>query len=643
MEKETVKGYGKTITKFIFLVTIILSLFQLYTGGFGVFTPMLQRSFHLTLVLVLVFLMYPIHTSLKWRWIDIGAVFLAIGSGIYIALTYKDLLFRVGNPNAYDIFFGVVTIILVLEATRRVAGLILSMIGAFFIFYSYFGGLFPGIFQSSNMSTNRFISLVYMSTEGLWGTTLGIAATFVALFVIFGAFLNATGAGKVFIDLAYIFGGRYRGGPAKVAVVSSALMGTVSGSPVANVASTGQFTIPLMKKLGYKPKDAASIEAVASTGGSLMPPIMGAGAFVMAEMTGISYSQIIIAAAIPAILYYLSVYFYVDLQAAKDNLKGLPKELLPKFKETFVQGFHLYIGLGTLVYLLVIVQVSPMLSAFWSIVALVSTYIIFYFKTVDWKFLSNALMDGAKGMLLTTVACATAGIVVGVINLTGIGVTLTTLMVNLGQSSLFLTLLVTMVACVIMGMGLPPTAAYILLGVLTAPALIKLGVPVLAAHMFVFYFSCLAPITPPVALASYTAAGISGSNPLQTSVRSAKIGLVAFLIPYMFVYGPELLAQGSVSNILWALLMAIVGVFVLATSLTGWLKGQLNIIERILFFATSILLISANLLTDLIGLILLVVLLSITLIKNRTAVQKGLFESGTVVSSKKGESENTLI
>ncbi|MFS0574030.1 TRAP transporter permease [Sporosarcina sp. 179-K 3D1 HS] len=642
MEKEIVKRSG-IIKKCIFSIAIALSVFQLYTGGFGVLTPMLQRSFHLNLVLILVFLMYPIHTSLRWRWMDFAAILLSIGSGVYIFSTYKELLFRVGNPNAFDIFFGVVTIILVLEATRRVAGWILSMIGAFFIFYSYFGGFFPGIFQSSNMSTNRFISLVYMSTEGLWGTTLGIAATFVALFVIFGAFLNATGAGKVFIDLAYIFGGRYRGGPAKVAVVSSALMGTVSGSPVANVASTGQFTIPLMKKIGYKSEDAASIEAVASTGGSIMPPIMGAGAFVMAEMTGIPYSKIIIAAAIPAILYYLSLYFYVDLQAAKDNLKGLPKELLPKFKETFSKGFHLYIGLGTLVYLLVFIQVSPMLSAFWSIVALVCSYIVFYFKTVDWKFLSNALMDGAKGMILTTVACATAGIVVGVINLTGIGVTLTTLMVNLGQSSLFLTLIVTMIACVIMGMGLPPTAAYILLGVLTAPALIKLGVPVLAAHMFVFYFSCLAPITPPVALASYTAAGISGSDPLKTSVRSAKIGLVAFLIPYMFIYGPELLAQGEVTSILWALLMGIVGVFVLATSLTGWLKGKLNIIERALFFTTAVFLISANLLTDLIGLILLAFLLGVTFFKNRKSVQEELFDSSSVAPTNKAETENTLI
>ncbi|MFJ7829347.1 TRAP transporter permease [Peribacillus sp. NPDC097284] len=611
MEHEPQKPQHHLVKKIIFITAIVLSIFQLYTGGFGLLTPMLQRSLHLYLILILVFLMYPIKLPKSWRILDFIAVALSVSSGIYIFSTYETLLFRVGAPNALDVFFGAVTIILVLEATRRVAGLILALIGTAFIFYSYFGSFFPSVFESSNMSTNRFMSLIFLSSEGLWGSTLGIAATFIALFIIFGAFLNATGAGKVFIDLAYFFGGRYRGGPAKVAVVSSALMGTVSGSPVANVSSTGQFTIPLMKKIGYKPKVAASIEAVASTGGSMMPPIMGAGAFVMAEMTGIPYSEIIIAAIIPALLYYLSIYFYVDLEAAKENLRGLSKADLPNLKETFLAGFHLYIGLGFLIYMLVFVQASPMFSAFWSIVALVVSYIAFYFKQVKWGFFIDALLDGAKGMVLTTVACATAGIVVGVVNLTGVGVTLTTLMVNVGSTSIILTLVVTMVACIIMGMGLPPTAAYILLGVLTAPALINLGIEPIFAHMFVFYFSCLAPITPPVALASFTAAGIAKSHPLKTSITSAKIGLVAFLIPYMFIYGPELLAQGKVSAIMWTILMACIGVFVLAMAMVGWLKRKLFWYERVLAFITAVLLISAGMLTDIIGLGLLVGLLAL--------------------------------
>lgn len=629
MEKEAREPQSGMIKKIIFSLAIFLSIFHLYTGGFGLLTPMIQRSVHLYLVLILVFLLYPLPFKKVGRTFDYIAIALSIASAIYIFRTYETLLHRIGDTSIMDVFFGVVTIILVLEATRRVTGWILALIGVVFIFYSYFGAYFPGVFESSNMSTNRFISLVFLSSEGLWGSTLAIAATFVALFVIFGAFLNATGAGKVFIDLAYFFGGRYRGGPAKVAVISSALMGTVSGSPVANVSSTGQFTIPLMKKIGYKPKVAASIEAVASTGGSIMPPIMGAGAFVMAEMTGISYGEIIIAAAIPAILYYLSVYFYVDLEAAKDNLKGLSKAELPDFKKTFMAGFHLYIGLGVLIYLLVINQSSPMYSAFWSIVALVVSYVVVYFKQIDWSFLPNALVDGAKGMLLTTVACATAGIVVGVVNLTGIGVTLTTLMVNIGGTSLILTLIVTMIACIIMGMGLPPTAAYILLGVLTAPALVKLGIEPLYAHMFVFYFSCLAPITPPVALASFTAAGIADSDPLKTSITSAKIGLVAFIIPYMFIFGPALLAQGTILEIGWTFIMACLGVFVLAIALTGWYKRNLIWYERLWALVTALLLISAEVITDFIGMGLfagLIVLIYTTRKQERIVLQMNVSE-----------------
>ncbi|WP_066251318.1 TRAP transporter permease [Neobacillus drentensis] len=604
---ESVRKNSKAIASVVLLLSVALSLFQLYTSGFGVLTAMLQRSFHLTLVLVLIFLIYPIHSSKYLRWIDFVLVGFSIASGLYIFRTYEDLLFRVGNPDTWDMVLGIATMILVLEATRRVAGNILALIGSIFLIYAYFGEYFPGIFQHSNMSLNRIVSLVYLSTDGLWGETLGVAATFVAMFIIFGAFLNSTGAGKVFIDLAYIVGGRYRGGPAKVAVVSSGLMGTMSGSPVANVASIGHFTIPLMKKIGYSPQVAASIEAVASTGGSIMPPIMGAGAFVMAELTGISYSKIVIAAIIPAILYYLSIFTFVDFEAARKNMIGLSKDQLPHFKKIFFKGIHLYTGLFTLIYLLVFAKVSPMNSAFYSIIVLVGTYVVVYFKQIKWKFIIEALESSAKSMLLVTAACATAGIVVGVINLTGIGVTLTTLLVNIGENSLLLTLIVTMIACIIMGMGLPPTASYILLAVLTAPALINLGVNILVAHMFVFYFSCLAPITPPVALASYTAAGIAGSDPLRTGITSARIGLVAFLIPYMFVYGPALLAQGSLGNILLSLFMAIIGVITLAAALAGWFKRELVLYERVFALVISLLLIYSGLITDLIGLGLLVI------------------------------------
>lgn len=318
---------NNNVKKVVLTIALILSIFQLYTGGFGVLTPMLQRSVHLTLVLILIFLLYPISNSAKFRWLDYISAVLALMNGFYLYFSYADLFNRVGNPNFLDQFFTAVTIILLLEATRRLTGWILPLIGVVFLMYGYFGHLLTGMFSIGNISYDRMVSLIYMSTSGIWGTTLGVAATFIALFILFGTFLEATGAGKIFIDLAFAIGGKFRGGPAKVSVLASALTGTISCSPVANVSITGQFTIPLMKRVGYSPKVAGGIEAVGSTGGSIMPPIMGAGAFVMAEMTGIPYYEIVIAAIIPAFLYFLSVYWSVDFEAAKSKMNGLKKKI----------------------------------------------------------------------------------------------------------------------------------------------------------------------------------------------------------------------------------------------------------------------------------------------------------------------------
>ncbi|MCP3028346.1 TRAP transporter permease [Halobacillus sp. A5] len=600
---SSIKEYG-IVKKIIFPLTLILSLFQLYTGGFGVLTPMLQRGVHLTLVLMIIFLIYPISKSFKFRWLDYLAVILALASGIYLYSTYYDLFERVGNPNLADQIFAGVTIILLLEATRRLTGWILPFIGVLFLAYGFYGYLLGGMFSIREISYERMVSLVYMSTNGIWGTTLGVAATFIALFILFGAFLNSTGAGKLFVDMAFAIGGKFRGGPAKVSVLASALTGTISGSQVANVSITGQFTIPLMKKVGYKPKVAGGVESVASTGGAIMPPIMGAGAFVMAEMTGIPYSEIIIAALIPALLYFLSVYFSVDFEAAKKNMKGLKKEELPDLKRVAKQGVHLYIGLAVLIYMLMIVHSSPMRAACWAIVALVISTFIFKRKTIKWSFLLDALHTGAKGMLMVTVACGTAGIVVGIVNLTGIGITLTSLMIGIADSSFFLTLLIATVASIILGMGLPPTAAYILLGVLTAPALVEVGLPVIVAHMFVYYYTCLAPITPPVALASYTAAGIAGSNPMATSFTSLRIGLVGFIIPFMFVYGPALLFQGDGLDIILAFTTSLMGVILLSSATVGWMRRSLTLIERVIPLAASLLLIFPESITDTIGIAL---------------------------------------
>jgi TRAP transporter 4TM/12TM fusion protein len=609
--------FKRSIRVIVLPVALLLSLFQLYTGGFGVLTPVLQRGIHLTLVLILIFLLYPISNSWRWRWLDYFAICLTLANGIYLYREYLDFVARVGIPDLGDKIFAGVTIILILEGTRRVVGWVLPGIACFFLAYIFYGYLFPGIFQISHFSYDRMISLEYMSTSGIWGITLGVAASFVALFILFGGFLETTGAGKVFIDLAFAIGGRFRGGPAKVAVLASGMMGTVSGSAVANVSTVGTFTIPLMKKVGYLPRVAAGIESVASTGGQIMPPVMGAGAFIMARYTGIPYADIVGAAFIPAIMYYISVFLFVDLEAGRLKLKGVKRNALPEIKTVFLQGINLYVGLGALIYLLVVERVSPMLAAFWAIIALIAATIIFKFKSVKWTFILEALEIGAQKMLLVTVCCATAGIIVGVIRLTGIGITLTTLFVNIGQDSLLITLLISMLVCIILGMGMPPAASYILLGVLVAPGLVKIGLPLISAHMFVYYLTSLAPITPPVALAAYAAAGIAGSNPTSTGLVAVRIGLVAFIIPFMFVYGPSLLAQGSIEAIITTFISASIGVFFLVSAICGWFTRNMTLLERILALGVGGLLIKPGMFTDMLGVGVAIFLALLMFLKNR--------------------------
>lgn len=623
MSTAKAPGTSRPGTLIITIVAVSLSLFQLYTAGFGVLTPVLQRVTHLTFVLVLVFLLFSTTKKARFWWLD--AIFLtgAVVTGIYMWLTYQTLVFRAGDPTTLDMIMGAATIVLVLEVTRRTTGWPLVIIAVMALVYARYGPYFPGILSHKAYSFERIISQLYLSMEGIWGVTLGVAATMVALFVLFGAFLEATGGGKMFIDLAFAIAGRSTGGPAKVAVVSSGLMGTISGSPVANVVTTGTFTIPLMKRLGYDPHVAGAIEAVASSGGAIMPPIMGAGAFVMSEMTGIPYSKICIAAAIPAVLYYLSLFLAVHFEAKRKGMKGLPASELPHLGQTLKKSLFLLIPIFVLLYLLVVVQVSPMKAAFWGILTLLLTSSTIGPYRFDAKSNLNvilkALEKGARDVLTVSTACATAGIIIGVIAQTGIGLTFSSIVVEAAGGRLILALALTMVASIILGMGLPPTAAYIVLAAMGAPALIELNVPVLIAHLFIFYFSVFAPITPPVALAAYAGAGIAESDPMRTGVTAFRLGLVAFLIPYMFTYGPALVALGSVGEITQALITASIGVFCLASAVIGWMLKDLFWFERLFFLGAALALIDPGLQTDLLGLALLgVAFLSIYLRQRKT-------------------------
>lgn len=605
------------IIKYITIaLAISLSIFQLYTAYFGVLTPLLQRGFHLTLVIILIFLYYPISKSKKWLWIDYLFMLIIFAHSVYIFIEVDTMFYRGGAPNIIDLIFSIALTILMLEATRRVTGWILPILISLFLFYMFFGHLAPGIFKISGMSLNRIVSLLYLSTEGIFGTPLAVAATTIAAFVIFGAFLEATGAGKVFIDISFAIAGKFRGGPAKVAVVSSALTGTLSGSGVANTMTTGVLTIPIMKNVGYKPRVAAAIEAVASTGGSMLPPVMGSAAFIMSEFTGIPYISIVYAAIIPSILYYLSVLLFVDFQAGRKGISSMKKEELPKLSKVALKGFHLYLGFGTLLFLLIVMKVTPVNAALWATIILILTTLVFYHKTVKWTFLIDGLIKGAKGMLMISVACGSAGIVVAAIKLTGIGITLTSFFMGIGEASLFLTLILAMIACIIMGMGLPGNVSYIILGVLIPPALIQLGVPILVAHMFVFYYTCLAPITPPVALASYAGASIAGTDPLLTSLESARIGVVGFLIPFIFIYAPSLILLDNVNLIIIKTILGLISTILIAIVTTGWFKRNIHWLERIFAFCIAVLLIVPNTTTILIGIVCLVVFILLLFIKN---------------------------
>ncbi len=594
------------------IVAISMSLFHIYTAIFGIFESIIQRSAHLAFALMLVFAIYKpaakMTKSNKIPWYDwilivVSAVvysyFVFNGQDIQARMTYIEPL------SPMQITFGVIAGLVLIEATRRVIGNVLMIIILAFLAYGFFGQYLPGGFAHSGFSLQWIIDHQFYTTSGVFSTPLGVSATFIFLFVLFGKFLEISGAGKFFIDLSVAAMGKYRGGPAKVAVVASATMAMISGSAVANAVTTGPFTIPLMKKTGYKPEFAGAVESTASAAGQISPPIMGASAFIIASYLGVPYIEIAIAAIIPAVLYYIGVFMQVDYRAQRLGLHGLNKDELDSTWEVFKKGFIFFFPLIVIIVMLSMGS-SPMRAGLFAIGASILVALINRVAKMDFKSIVKALDLGARASLETAIACAASGLIIGVIGFTGIGLQFSSMIIKISGGHLLITLFLTMITSIILGMGLPTVAAYIVQVPLTIPALIELGVSPLAAHFFVFYFAAISAITPPVALAPFAVAGIAGSDPMRTAVQAVKLGIAAFIVPYAFVYGEALLMNGNVVDIIITSITAIIGIIGVAAALEGWLLRHSLWYERILLFIGGVMMIDPAAITNIIGFAILV-------------------------------------
>ena len=598
---RTLTGF---VARLVSAIAITFSLFQLYTSVFGVLDAHLQRAIHLSFGMALIFLMYPTRSSWSKTSVHPVDVFLSVlGAALpmYVVVFYGDLVLRSGQITSEDMVVGTLGILMVIEAARRVVGWPIVIVSVLFMGYGFAGPYMPDILAHRGLDIGDVVSHLYFTTEGVFGIPLGVSSTFIFLFILFGAYLESTGLGKFFIDIANAIAGWASGGPAKVAVLSSGLMGTVSGSSVANVVGTGSFTIPMMKKMGYSKEFSGAVEAAASTGGQLMPPIMGAAAFLMAEFMGVPYIDVVKAAAIPAVLYYAGVWIGVHLEAKKNGLKGIPRHELPKFSELFVERGHLALPLAGIIYLLV-AGYSPTRAALAAIVLAILASFIRKSTRMKPMQIIEGLEKGAKGVLGVMIACASAGIIIGIVTKTGVGLKLAGALIDLAGGQLLPAMFFTMITSLILGMGVPTTANYVITSTIAAPALIQMGVPIMAAHLFVFYFGIIADVTPPVALAAYAGAGISGGNPMKTGVAASKLAVAAFVIPYIFVLSPALLMINTTpGELIWALTTSIIGMIGLGASMIGYFLANANPLIRLVFFIGGLLMIDPGLFTDAIG------------------------------------------
>lgn len=602
-EAET-RNYTGFMAKVITAIAITFSIFQIYTAMYGVLDAQLQRAVHLGFGLTLIYLLYPTRKSWPRDRLHPFDLFLAVlgaAAPAYILVMYKELVLRAGTVSGMDLAVGLAGIALVIEATRRVVGIPMVIVVLTFLAYAFVGPYAPGVLAHRGLTVEQLVGHLFFTTEGIFGIPMGVSSTFIFLFILFGSYLETTGLGKFFIDIANAIAGWASGGPAKVAVLSSGLMGTVSGSSVANVAGTGCFTIPMMKKLGYDKNFAGAVEAAASTGGQLMPPVMGAAAFLMAEFVGIPFIEIVKAATIPALLYFTGVWLGVHFEAKRMKLKGMDRSELPRPWLIFKERGHLAIPLVVIVYLLVS-GYTPMKAALWAIFLSIAAAMLRKSTRMKPSDIFYGLEKGARGVLGVLVACASAGIIIGVVTKTGVGLKLASALLELAGGALLPAMFFTMITAIVLGMGVPTTANYVITSTIAAPALVEMGVPILAAHMFVFYFGIIADVTPPVALAAYAGSAISGGNALKTGVNASKLAIAAFLIPYIFVYSPVLLMVDTTPGaLLFATVTALIGMVAISAAMIGYLILPIHWFERILLFGGGVMMMDPGLSTDLIG------------------------------------------
>lgn len=642
------KCWRQYITVFI---SVIFVLFQLYATLSGAITAQVLRATHLAFVQLLAFLLFPPtkhspRNTLPWYDIVLGLI--GAACWLYIVVNFDSLVRRSGNNTPLDVAIGIVGILVLFESCRRIVGLPIMIIAGSFIVFAFAGKYLPGFLHHRGYSLQRVVCHLFYNTEGIMGTPIGACSTFIFLFILFGALLEKTGIGHFFIDVCNAVAGGASGGPAKVAVLSSALLGTVSGSSVSNTVGSGSFTIPMMKKLGYKGEFAGAVEAAASTGGQIMPPIMGAAAFLMAESLGLPYITIVKAAIVPAILYFTGIFITVHLEAKKLGLKGLPKEQLPRFMPLLLKKGYMILPLVVIIYFLC----AGKTAVFAALMGIIACVLVGFGVSVSdlahgrkpsfgGKDIVEIMCTAARNIISVAIACGMAGIIIGIVTLTGLGLRLGNGLVMLAHGKLLLTLVFTMIASIILGMGAPTTANYLITSTITAGAIISLGIEPLAAHMFAFYFGIIADVTPPVALAAIAGAAIAKAKPMKTALNATKLAIGAFIIPYMFVYNSKMLMiNASALSVVMIIVTAILGMFGISVALEGYGfnntgffynsgKRKTTIIafdtaERILFAVAGLLCVIPEAKTDIIGVSLLAILIAYQLILKKIHSTKAI-------------------
>lgn len=626
--KTLEEGKGDIFIKVAAAFAFAMTLFHIWTGFHGLYDYVTQRGIHLAFAMTLILLTQPLYKHCfkdKFagskafrtfsRIFDICLVILTWVSVVMAMDEVHHLTERLSKTTWMATFAGAVLALIVLEAARRTLGYIMPALSIIFVAYALAGPNLPTVIAHRGYSLERICKFLATDLDGLFGTTMSVSASVIFMFVMFGAFLEASGCSDFINNIAISLTGKIKSGPALSAVVASGLMGSINGSAVANVVGTGTFTIPLMKSRGYKAPFAGGVESVASTGGQILPPVMGSGAFLMVAFTGEKYIAIVIAAVIPALLYYWGCAMAVVTQSELIDISLMDEKDIPKTKEVLKDGWIYLLILGILIILLLVVQFSPLYAALW---ATVSVPVIMLFdkkKRFTLKDIPSAMVKSGFSAMSIVIGCACAGIVVGMVSLTGIGVIFGDMMIQAAHGMLFPSLLFTAITCIILGMGLPTTAAYVIAASILAPSLIKLGLTPLTAHLFVFYYACLSAITPPVALAAYAGAGIAKCSPMSTAVEACKLGFAGFIVPFAFCYSPAMMMNDTPLKILTVFLSAFIGVTIVSSGFQGWLFWRLNWFERIVFVAAGMLMFVPGTMTDIIGIVIAVVMLVVNMKK----------------------------